>query len=106
MADQVRVSHILLMYEGSERSTASRSKEDALAQIGEIKEKLVQGDDFAALASKHSDCPSGRDGGDLGSFPRGAMVPEFDAVAFELDVGADSDVVTTPFGYHLIRRTS
>lgn len=106
MADQVRVSHILLMYEGSERSTATRSKEDALAQIGEIREKLVQGGDFAALASQHSDCPSGRDGGDLGSFPRGAMVPEFDEVAFALDVGADSDVVTTAFGYHLIRRTS
>lgn len=105
MADQVSVSHILLMYEGSERSTATRSKDDALSQIGEIKGKLAEGGDFAALATEHSDCPSGREGGDLGTFPRGAMVPEFDAAAFDLDVGADSDVVETAFGYHLIRRT-
>ena len=45
------------------------------------------------------------DGGDLGSFSPGAMVPEFDAVAFDLEVGADSDVVPTAFGYHLLRRT-
>jgi len=106
MADQVRVSHILLMYAGSERSTATRSKDEALAQIGEIKEQLAAGEDFAALAMQHSDCPSSREGGDLGSFPRGAMVPEFDEAAFALDVGADSDLVETAFGYHLIRRTS
>ena len=105
MADRVQVSHILLMYEGSERSTATRSKEQALVQIGELKDQLATGGDFAALAKQHSDCPSGREGGDLGTFPRGAMVPEFDAAAFALDVGADSDVVETAFGYHLIRRT-
>ena len=102
---QVSVSHILLMYEGSERSTATRSQEEALTQINELKEQLADGGDFAALAAENSDCPSGRDGGDLGTFSRGAMVPEFDAVAFDLDVDADSDVVTTAFGYHLIRRT-
>jgi parvulin-like peptidyl-prolyl isomerase len=105
MAGQVRVSHILLMYEGSERSTATRSKEAALAEIGDIKGKITEGEDFAALAGAHSDCPSGRDGGDLGFFSPGAMVPEFDAVAFDLEIGADSDVVTTAFGYHLLRRT-
>lgn len=105
MADQVRVSHILLMYEGSERSTATRSKDEALTEIGDIKEKIANGEDFASLASAHSDCPSGRDGGDLGFFPRGAMVPEFDEVAFDLEVGQDSDVVPTAFGYHLLRRT-
>ncbi len=105
MAGQVRVSHILLMYEGSERSTATRSKEEALSEIGGIKEKIANGEDFASLAASHSDCPSGRDGGELGSFSPGAMVPEFDEVAFQLKVGADSDVVTTAFGYHLLRRT-
>ena len=106
MAGQVRVSHILLMYEGSERSTATRSKEEAFSEIGDIKEKIANGEDFAALAATHSDCPSGRDGGDLGFFSRGAMVPEFDEVAFGLEVGDDSDVVTTAFGYHLLRRTA
>jgi len=105
MADQVRVSHILLMYEGSERSTATRSKEEALAEIGTIRDQLGNGGDFAALAKAHSDCPSGQEGGDLGTFPRGAMVPEFDAAAFALAPGTDSDVVETAFGYHLIRRT-
>ena len=105
MAGQVQVSHILLMYQGSERSTATRSKEEALSEIGDIKEKIANGEDFAALAAAHSDCPSGRDGGDLGSFSPGAMVPEFDEVAFQLEVGADSDVVSTAFGYHLLRRT-
>ncbi len=105
MAGQVRVSHILLMYDGSERSTATRSQEEALSEIGAIKEKIADGEDFAALAGSHSDCPSGRDGGDLGFFSPGAMVPEFDEVAFDLEVGADSDVVTTAFGYHLLRRT-
>lgn len=105
MADQVRVSHILLMYEGSERSTATRSQDAALSEIGDIKDKIANGEDFAALAAAHSDCPSGRDGGDLGTFSPGAMVPEFDAVAFDLEVGADSDVVPTAFGYHLLRRT-
>lgn len=102
MAGQVRVSHILLMYEGSERSTATRSKEEALSEIGSIKEKIANGEDFAAA---QSDCTSGRDGGDLGFFAPGAMVPEFDEVAFQLEVGEDSDVVTTAFGYHLLRRT-
>ena len=102
---QVNVSHILLMHEESERSTATRTQGETLTQINALKERLTDGEEFAALAKEHSDCPSGKDGGDLGSFSRGAMVPEFDAVAFTLDVGADSDVVTTAFGYHLIRRT-
>ena len=105
MPDQVQASHILLMYAGSERSTATRSKEEAITLIGELKGKLDGGDDFADLAKTHSDCPSSNDGGSLGSFGRGAMVPEFDDAVFGLDVGASSDVVETPFGYHLIQRT-
>ena len=102
---EISVSHILVMHEESERSTATRSKEEALTQIETLQKQLTEGEDFAALAREYSDCPSGRDGGGLGTFSRGAMVPEFDAVAFALDVGADSGVVTTSFGFHLIRRT-
>lgn len=105
MTDQIRASHILLMYEGSERSTASRSKEDALARIQELKAELESGADFAELAQGNSDCPSGGQGGDLGFFGRGMMVPEFDAASAELAVGELSDVVETAFGYHLIMRT-
>jgi parvulin-like peptidyl-prolyl isomerase len=87
------------------RSSATRSKEEAQTMIGQFKEQIDQGGDFAQLARQHSDCPSGQRGGDLGSFGRGQMVKEFETVAFALDVGAVSDVVETPFGYHLIKRT-
>jgi parvulin-like peptidyl-prolyl isomerase len=105
MADQVRASHILLMYAGSMRSQATRSKDQALSEIRELKKQLDGGADFAALARAHSDCPSGTEGGDLGFFPRGAMVGEFEDAAFALSVDGTSDVVETAFGFHLIRRT-
>ncbi|MCG8543550.1 MAG: peptidyl-prolyl cis-trans isomerase [Alphaproteobacteria bacterium] len=105
MADQVRASHILLMYAGSERSTATRSKDEALQQINTLKDAIADGADFGELARENSDCPSGRDGGDLGSFGRGMMVPEFDTAVFAMEVGDTSDVVETAFGYHLIQRT-
>lgn len=101
----VRASHILLMYAGSERSSATRSKDEAKTQIAEIKSQLAGGADFADLAKTHSDCPSGAKGGDLGSFGRGQMVKPFEETAFGLEVGATSDVVETPFGYHIIQRT-
>ncbi len=105
MAEQVRASHILLMYAGSMRSSASRSKDDAHRLIQEIQTQLATGGDFAALASKHSDCPSRSKGGDLGTFGRGQMVGPFEQAAFALAVGATSGIVETPFGYHLIKRT-
>lgn len=105
MSDQVSASHILLMYEGSMRSTATRSKEEALARIQELAQELSEGGDFAALAQENSDCPSGARGGDLGNFGRGQMVPEFDEATFALEVGQTSGVVETDFGYHLIHRT-
>jgi parvulin-like peptidyl-prolyl isomerase len=105
MADKVRASHILLMYKGSMRSTASRSKDEAQALIADLKKQVAEGADFGALAKQHSDCPSGQSGGDLGMFGRGQMVPEFDACAFSMDVGDVSDVVETAFGYHILHRT-
>jgi peptidyl-prolyl cis-trans isomerase C len=106
MSDQITASHILLMYAGSERSTASRSKEEAQTQIEEIKGQLAGGKDFGELAGAHSDCPSGKSGGSLGPFGRGQMVGAFEDTAFGLEVGATSDVVETPFGYHIIHRSA
>ncbi len=106
MAETVGASHILLMYEGSMRSTANRSKDAALGEMERIKEELDGGADFAGLAARHSDCPSGAKGGALGAFGRGQMVKEFEDAAFDLDVGGVSGVVETPFGYHLIYRTA
>ncbi|MDH5671998.1 MAG: peptidyl-prolyl cis-trans isomerase [Myxococcales bacterium] len=105
MADQVQASHILLMYAGSARSDATRSKAEAEQQITTLKAELDGGADFAALARQHSDCPSGKQGGDLGNFGRGQMVAAFEQAAFGLAVGGMSDVVETDFGYHIILRT-
>jgi parvulin-like peptidyl-prolyl isomerase len=101
----VRASHILLMYQGSARSSATRSKAEAEQQIKELKTKIDGGADFAELARAHSDCPSSAKGGDLGQFGRGQMVPAFENAAFSMNVGDVSGVVETDFGYHLIKRT-
>jgi len=105
MSDQVSASHILLMHEGSPDSTATRTKEEAAGQIAGLKAEIDGGADFAALARSHSDCSSAGAGGDLGSFGRGMMVPEFEAAVYGLEIGEVSDVIETTFGYHLIHRT-
>lgn len=101
----VRASHILLMYKGSDRSTATRSKEEAQQQIQGLLTQVQGGADFASLAQQHSDCPSKARGGDLGSFGRGQMVKAFEDTTFALPVGGVSGVVETQFGYHIIQRT-
>jgi parvulin-like peptidyl-prolyl isomerase len=102
----VRASHILLMYKGSSRSSATRSKAEAEQQINQLKAQLDGGADFAGLAREHSDCPSSAKGGDLGQFGKGQMVPAFETAAFSMEVGGVSGVVETDFGYHLITRTA
>ncbi|OJX81317.1 MAG: parvulin peptidyl-prolyl isomerase [Magnetospirillum sp. 64-120] len=94
------------MYDGSMHSEATRSKAEAQALIKDIKEQINKGANFAKMAIEYSDCPSGREGGDLGEFGRGQMVGEFESAAFALDLDQISDVVETPFGYHLIQRTA
>ena len=78
------------------------SDDAALDKIKAIRERVVNGGDFAAEAKAHSDCPSGQEGGSLGWFGRGMMVPEFDKVAFEMKKGEVSGVVSTQFGFHII----
>jgi len=79
------------------------SDDKSLDKIKEIRERIVGGkSDFAAEAKEHSDCPSGQEGGSLGWFGPGMMVPEFDKVAFEMKKGEVSGIVTTQFGYHII----
>ena len=105
MSDQVRASHILLTYDGSASSSATRSKEEAATQIGELRAQIEGGASFADVARDNSDCPSGAQGGDLGKFGHGQMVPEFETATYAMEVGDLSDVVETDFGYHLIQRT-
>lgn len=71
----------------------------------DLKQKIESGEDFAALAEKHSSCPSGRNGGELGTFGRGQMVPEFDQVVFSAPLNEVQGPVKTQFGYHLLEVT-
>ncbi|MCJ8336854.1 MAG: peptidylprolyl isomerase [Pseudomonadales bacterium] len=74
-------------------------------QCIEIKEQIAAGASFADMAKEHSSCPSGRSGGDLGSFSKGQMVPEFDKVVFEEEINVVHGPVKTQFGYHLLETT-
>ena len=68
----------------------------------QLKQQIADGVDFAGLAKKHSQCPSGKQGGDLGEFSPGQMVREFDDVVFTADLGTVQGPVKTQFGYHLL----
>lgn len=88
---QIRASHILV-----------ETKADAQA----ILDRLNKGESFEALAKeKSTDRSSSMNGGDLGYFSRGDLLPEFDAVAFQLKVGKISGIIPTPLGFHIIKRT-
>ena len=71
----------------------------------DLKTKIEGGQDFAVVAREHSQCPSGKEGGDLGSFNPGQMVPEFDKVVFHEELGPVHGPVRTQFGFHLIEIT-
>lgn len=102
----VRASHILIAYQGAERSSATRTKEEALQLIESLKDSIDSGElVFEDAARSYSDCPSSQEGGDLGPFSRHIMTPAFEEAAFGIGIGDISDVVETPFGYHLIKRT-
>ncbi|CCK81070.1 PpiC: peptidyl-prolyl cis-trans isomerase C [Desulfobacula toluolica Tol2] len=72
----------------------------------ELIDKIKNGEDFEKLAKEHSKCPSGRNGGDLGEFGPGQMVPEFDTVVFNEEVGIAHGPVKTNFGFHIVEITS
>jgi peptidyl-prolyl cis-trans isomerase C len=75
-------------------------------QCNALKQEIENGRDFADVAKQHSSCPSGRQGGDLGSFGPGQMVPEFDKVVFSGELNKVHGPVQTQFGYHLLEITS
>lgn len=107
MTNEIKASHILIAWdgaEGAEELDEPRTKEEALAEIKDILSQYEEGAEFALLAEMYSDCPSAEDEGNLGTFGRGMMVPEFEDAAFALKPGDVSEPVETPFGYHLIFR--
>jgi peptidyl-prolyl cis-trans isomerase C len=75
------------------------------AECSKLKQQIADGADFAALAKQHSQCPSGRQGGALGTFSPGQMVREFDEVVFSAEIGKVQGPVKTQFGYHLVEVT-
>ncbi|MCX6657589.1 MAG: peptidylprolyl isomerase [Euryarchaeota archaeon] len=88
MAKQVHATHILVKGEDKAK---------------ELLTKVNAGESFGDLAKKHSDCPSGKKGGDLGWFGRGQMVKEFEEAAFNGQKGATVGPVKTQFGWHIIK---
>ena len=87
-------------------ATARHILVDSEELCQELKDKIANGEDFAKLAQQHSSCPSGRSGGDLGSFGPGQMVPECDRVVFSAAINEVQGPVKTQFGYHLLEVTS
>jgi len=79
---------------------------DTEEQCLQLKEAITNGEDFGDVAKEHSSCPSGAQGGDLGSFGPGMMVPEFDEVVFSANLGEVHGPVKTQFGFHLLEITS
>jgi peptidyl-prolyl cis-trans isomerase C len=100
--EKVKASHILIGVDG--KATADEKKK-AREKADKLKKELAGGADFATLAKGNSTCPSSQQGGDLGSFGKGEMVPAFEKAAFALKPGEVSDVVETQFGYHIIKLT-
>lgn len=86
--EQVRAKHILV---------------DSEEKAKEVANLIQDGLTFEEAAEKYSSCPSNAQGGDLGFFTRGKMVPEFEDAAFSLKVGEISEPVKTQFGYHLVK---
>src|SRR5262249_7347103 len=100
--------HLLVMYKGSMRApeNITRSKDEAKARAEEARKKAKAGTKFEEVVKEYSDEPGAGDrGGDLGTFPRGRMVGPFQDAVEKLKVGEISDLVETPFGFHVILRT-
>lgn len=105
---EISAAHILIAYQGAMRAApyVERTKEQALTLANELRTRAMAGEDFATMAQENSDDRgSAADGGSLGTFRREQMVPEFSKAAFALEVGDISEVVESPFGFHVIMRT-
>lgn len=87
-----------------EKVSASHILVDSEEKANEILKEIIEGKiEFADAAKEHSSCPSSQQGGSLGEFGRGQMVPEFDTAVFSMQVGEIKGPVKTQFGYHLIK---
>ncbi|MBI3950931.1 MAG: peptidylprolyl isomerase [Acidobacteria bacterium] len=107
--DQVRARHILFSTRPAQNATgdsASKApdREAVRRRAEEVSQRVKAGEDFATLAKEFSEDPGSKEqGGDLGFFGRGQMTPKFEEAAFALQPGQISDLVETPFGFHIIK---
>ena len=106
--EQVKAKHILIAFKGSPAAQKGKKEltdAEAKAKADSLRAEIVAGKaKFEDVAKKESDdVESGKNGGDLGAFARGQMVPEFEQAAFGAKVGDVTPVVKTQFGYHIIK---
>lgn len=99
--ERVRASHILIAVPAN---ADVKVKEQARAKAESVLKQIKSGQDFAEAAKRHSQDPgNAQNGGDLGYFTRGQMVGAFERAVFALQPGGVSDVVETPFGFHIVK---
>jgi len=101
--EMVRASHILLKTSDDSGELSQDKKDAKHKQAEDLLKRARAGEDFAKLAQQYSEDPGSKDRGGEYTFPRGKMVPEFEAAAFSLKTNEVSDIVTTQFGYHIIK---
>lgn len=100
--ETVKASHILI---GVDAKATDADKKAAKEKAEKLRKEIANGADFATVAKGNSTCPSSQQGGDLGFFGKGQMVPAFEKAAFAMKTGDVSEVVETQFGYHIIKVT-
>jgi NIMA-interacting peptidyl-prolyl cis-trans isomerase 1 len=105
---EISAKHILIMHSQSKSKPESvtRTREDARLRAQECLKKIRAGADFDQMVKEYSDEPGAAErNGDLGEFDRTVMIKPFADAAFGLKVGEVSEIVETPFGFHIIKRT-
>ena len=97
---RVKVRHILIKSDPKDTEAAASARKKAES----IREEAAKGQDFTQLAKQYSEDPGTKDrGGDLGYITRGQVVPEFEEAAFSLKSGGISNVIETPYGFHILK---